>query len=327
MDDLPNCELQWVIGVVARLRPPIARWAVFPERGWATTRGLANVAVPQLRKHDPSIPIGGGTPAYFTELNRNRPPVELLDFITWSQQPQVHAIDNASIVETLAAHTHAVESARQICGGLPLVVGPITLKARVNPYATGPWPPALAPGELPPQFDPRQITTFAAGWTLGSIKYLAEAGVQAATYYELFGPQGVMEADYLHVAQVRLGPSVEASRPYCVFPMFHVFADLAELRDAQVFPVRSSDPLRVEALAVGKCLLIANLSREQQAVKVATPAKSASLRVLDDSMFEPAQTEPEAYRAATSRRAKISDELLRLTLEPYSIARVDFSSS
>jgi hypothetical protein len=222
---------------------------------------VAELATSVLRQYDPRIPIGGGTPANFLELNRSRPPVELLDFITWSQNPQVHATDESSMVETLAAHAALIESARQFAGGLPLVVGPITLKPRVNPYATGKWPPAPQSGELPPQVDPRQSSPFAAAWTLGSIKYLAEGGVAAATFYEPVGTKGLME------------------RGAGEFPLYQVFADLAAFPAAEVWPVRSLQPLAVEALAVksgGQLgVFVANLSPHPQRVALTGAAEPA----------------------------------------------------
>ena len=51
---------------------------------------------------------------------------------------------------------------------------------RHTPYASAAPPPVPA-GELPPQVDVRQMSLFGAGWTLGSLKYLAESGVSSAT--------------------------------------------------------------------------------------------------------------------------------------------------
>ena len=275
----PQRQLAELFELVRQLRPAIARWTIFPEIGWATTPQLAELVARALRDYDSQIPVGGGTPANFLELNRNRPPVEFLDFVTWSQNPQVHATDDASIVETLAAHGALVESARQFTGDLPLVVGPITLKPRVNPYATSPW--------LPGDPDPRERSLLAAGWTLGSVKYLAEGGVSAATFYVPVGPRGIVEPDGN------------------VLPLFHVFADLAELPQAQVRPVRSSAPLLAEGLALetkGQTrLLVANLSSQPQRVALNTPAKSAHIRILDNQNLAEATAAPAAFRRGRKR--------------------------
>lgn len=96
--------------------------------------------------------------------------------LTFAITPQVHAFDNASRVETLATQAAAVASTRRLAGERPVIVSPVTLKPRHNPYATGPVPP-VPPGALPPQVDPRQMSLFAAGWTVGSLKYLAQGDV------------------------------------------------------------------------------------------------------------------------------------------------------
>jgi hypothetical protein len=103
----------------------------------------------------------------------------MLDLVCYSINPQVHAFDDCSLVETLAAQATTLESARSFVGSTPIAVTPVTLRPRFNPNATGPQPEP-PPGELPPQVDPRQLSLFGAGWTMGSIKYLTEGGVASA---------------------------------------------------------------------------------------------------------------------------------------------------
>jgi hypothetical protein len=319
----PNAQrdLAALLDAVRSIQPPIARWVIFPAAGWSTTRDLAEEAGRVLRTFDSHIPVGGGTPASFLELNRERPPIELLDFVAWSMQPQEHAFDNASLVETLATQAVTVASAAQFAGGRPLVVGPITLKRRINPYATGAWPPAPPPGELPPQVDVRQLSLFGAGWTLGSVKYLAEAGVSAVTYYELVGWKGLMEND-------RGSPLPEQfpSLPGGVFPLYHVFADLAELSAPQVLLVCSSDPLGVECLAVQSDtrsrLLVTNFTNQQKTVTIPTIVKQARVRMLDERNAVAAMASPESYRRIDEAIA-IENGRIAFTLLPYALARLD----
>jgi hypothetical protein len=310
--------------VVRHTRPNISRWSIFPEYGWSTTRELAALAVKHLRPLDSNIPIGGGTPANFRELNVGRPPTDLLDFVTWSLTPQIHAFDNASVVENLAAHTATVESARQFCGGLPFVVGLVAFKMQVNPYATEAWPPPAVPGQLPPQVDPRQMSLFGAGWTLGSVKYLAESQVQAATYYEVVGWKGLMERE-----AGSLLPEQFPSQPGSVFPLYHVFADLAELSAAQVLPLRSSDPLLAVGLAVQSGshtrILIANLTGASQKVTLPVAHKWSRIRMLDERSVEAATIDPAAYRAVEMSPRPITGGCVALDLLPYAVARIDLT--
>src|SRR5262249_52109497 len=143
-----------------------------------------------LGDYDPAARFGAGPNSNFTELNREHPPLKVLDLVSYPINPQVHAFDNLSLVENLEAQAWTVESARAIAGDPPLVVSRVTLRQRFNPEATGPEaePP---PGELPAAVDPRQMSLFGAVWTLGSVKYVVKSGVAATTYYETTGWRGV----------------------------------------------------------------------------------------------------------------------------------------
>jgi hypothetical protein len=280
--------------------------------------------VQYLRQYDSQIPIGGGTPANFRELNGQRPPIDLLDFVAWSVTPQIHAFDNDSLVETLAAHAATVESAREFAANLPLVVGPVTFKMQTNPYATGSWPPPTPAGQLPPQVDIRQLSLFAAGWTLGSIKYLAEGGVHAATYYDLVGWKGLMERETGSPL-----PNQFPSNPGCVFPLYHVFADLVEMPDARVLPLKSSHPLLVDGLALTNGsytrLLVANLTGSSQSFSLRTYAKRARIRSIGKRNIRKAVTDLDAFRSQRDFKWHIWNGHLSLGLQPYAFARIDLT--
>ncbi len=168
------------------IKPRISRWLIFHVSEKSTNEKWVQIARRHLSPIDSKAKFGGGTNAYFTELNRERPPLAALDLVCYSINPQVHAFDNATLVENLEAQGYAVRSARQFIGGRPLAVTPVTLKPRSNPNATG-AEAASGPGELPASVDPRQMSLLGAGWTLGSLKYLAQSGVQSVTYYETIG--------------------------------------------------------------------------------------------------------------------------------------------
>ncbi len=193
------------------------------------------------RKHLPSgSTLGAGTNIYFTELNRERPPVDMLDAVCYSINPQVHAFDDASIMENLDGQAHTVRSARKIIGSKWLAVTPVTLRPRFNPNG-GSDPSA--------RIDPRQKTPTGAAWTLGSYKYLAETGADSVTYYELTGPAGLLDGD-------------------TVFPLYNVFRQVAEFAGGEVIPLQSSNPLAVESMLVKKDgkqrLFIANVTGKPQ---------------------------------------------------------------
>jgi hypothetical protein len=320
-DDAAN-ELARLGQTLAAVQPPVARWLVFHTREKTTTARWVDLARQTLSDYDPDTPVGAGTNMYFTELNSSRPPVTALDVVAYSINPQVHAFDNASLVETLPAQAVTATSARQFCGDRPLAVSPVTLQPRFNPNATGPEPEP-APGELPPQVDVRQMSLFGAGWTLGSIKYLAECGdVASITYYETTGWRGVMET-----AQGSPLPDQFHSIAGAVFPLYHIFADVAEFAGGDVIPAQASDPLAVDGLVLHKGgrtrVLLANLTDEPRAVLVSGLSERVQVRMVDENNAEAAMREPEAFRATAGAVTTTKEGEWVIDLNPFAVATVD----
>lgn len=277
---------------------PIKHWLVFdPQRP------------------SPAGPRVVGSNANFAELNRARPNMAGLAGVCFAVNPQVHAFDNDALVENVAAQAACVESARQFAPGAAIVVSPVTLKPRFNAVATGSEAPP-APGELPPQVDPRQMSLFGAGWTLGSLKYLAESGAASITYYETTGWRGVMETEAGSPVPAKF-PSI----PGAVFPLYHVLADAGEFSGGDVLASVSSQPLAVDGLVLRKAgrisVLLANFTPETREVSLnlAGPLK---VRRLDETTAERAMREPEKWRREPGEK---SGPLLKLS--PYSILRID----
>lgn len=316
-------ELHALAASLAEINPPIATWLVFHIKEKSTTAQWVALARTALAGFDPKAKIGAGTNIYFTELNRMRPPVDVLDVISYSINPQVHAFDNASLVETLAAQATTATSARQFCSDRPLVVSPITLQPRFNPNATGPEPQP-GPGELPSQVDPRQMSLFGAGWTLGSIKYLAETGeVDSMTYYETTGWRGVMET-----AQGSALPQQFRSIPGGVFPLYHVLAAVGEFAGGEVIQGTSSEPLQVNGMLLQKDgrirLLLANLTGQAQTVVVPGLDRQAQVRYLDETNVVAAMSTPDEFRSQTGLVLATSGSSPEFILRPYALVRIDW---
>jgi hypothetical protein len=188
------------------------------------------------------VPLFGGTDGDFFLLNRYPVPPELVDGLAFAINPQVHAFDDESLVETLEAQRFVAEQAHRLSAGKPTVVSPVTLKPRWNPYATAITPPL--PGDLPGPVDPRQRTPFAAAWTLGCIRALSAAGVLTAlTLYETTGWRGLMES-----AAGSPLPDRFPSTPGELFPLYHVLADIGAFRGQVAHALLPSRPGLVEAL-------------------------------------------------------------------------------
>ncbi len=143
---------------------------------------------PAIKQQLPGVKFGAGTDYNFRELNTNRFTPKGLDFICYSIQPQEHAFDDRSVMETLEAQKETVLSAKTIYPGLAIHVSPVTLKKRSNPYAKG--DKSLSIKE---QYDARLHTEFGAEWMMGSIEQLATGGATLITYFEPSGQLGIMD--------------------------------------------------------------------------------------------------------------------------------------
>ena len=317
LTDAAEKELQAFATVIERVKPPIGAYLIFHKTEASTSAQWVDLA----RRYLSDAKIGAGTNAYFTDLNRGRPPVDALDLVCYSINPQVHAFDNSSLIETLEAQAVTVESTRQFASGLPIAVTPVTLLARFNPNATGPEPEP-APGELPPQVDIRQMSLFGAGWTLGSIKYLSESGASSVTYYETSGWRGVMEA-----ATGSPLPEKFHSLPGAVFPLYQILADVGEFVGGEVLVSKSSDPLKVEGIALRKNgktrTLLANLTPDSQRVRVENLTESVRVRHLNESNAQTAMASPETFRAGTGELVQATNGTLEIDLLPYAVAQID----
>ncbi|MGB3779337.1 MAG: hypothetical protein WA960_13340, partial [Tunicatimonas sp.] len=196
--------------------------------------------IPLLRKHFPAVKVGVGTAHYFTLLNRNRPDLSRADFIFYANSAQVHAFDDASIVETIAGQASTVVSARQFAGDCPIRVSPVGLHARFNPDAAVPVPNQLSYAFSP---DPRQDSRFAAGWMVGCLAALAQAGAAHVDFFDLFGTRGF----------------VCDGQPN---PTYRILLRILEHRPKQILSFESSNPLAVSALGIntsgGRLLYIVN---------------------------------------------------------------------
>jgi len=304
------------------LTVPISRLLVFHETEPTTAAKWVAIARGALLPRIPNVPICGGTNLNFAEINRFRPEISELDGVAFPINPQVHSFDERSLVENLEGQRDTVISAQAFCGKRPVVVSPITLKPRFNPDAIGPEPPPL-PGELPSAVDARQMSLFAAAWTVGSIAQLAEAGASSLTFYETTGWRGLKETDGACPL-----PEVFRSFPDMVFPVYHVFADLADLKNMELVTCNSSEPLKIQALAFergeGLHMLIANLTDEPQECVVARVGGGRALvRTLDASRAPQAMTHAEEFRSEARLEIPVCDSALALTLRPYSTLRID----
>jgi len=141
---------------------PVRRVLVY-RVGAESTPGADVAAVRAALVALPSAtPFGGGTDLNFAELNRSRPHMAAMDAIAFPINPQVHAADEDSMVETAEGVRAVIRTARSFAAGRPVVVSPISLRPRFNPDEPDALDGPAAP--LPGNADPRQMSLFGACW-------------------------------------------------------------------------------------------------------------------------------------------------------------------
>ncbi|WP_226578099.1 hypothetical protein [Acuticoccus sediminis] len=280
--------------------------AVYPPApGWER---LAEAA----RKAFPGVPVGGGMFAYFTELNRKRPPRGLFDFVGHSGAPIVHAGDDESLMETLETLPSVFASVRAFKGQTPYWIYPVAVSMRMNPYGDVPAENPRNVRQAMNRVDPRDRSLLGAAWYAGYLAEAARGGVDAVTLAAVAGPSGIVNV-----------PG-EGARPYfdeadaAVMPSWHVAALGASLAGRPVLEARSDRPSAVKALAVDEGnaigLVLVNLTGET--VTVALPEVAAPLSgfVLDEASFATA-----CRRAEPLAEAPVATPLV---LKPYALARL-----
>lgn len=300
-------ELAKLQQAFAKSQPTVVRWLLFARHTPITPRTLAENARPILTQLAPDALLGGGTNLYFTHINRTHPPVDVLDFVTYSLNPQVHAFDLISLVENMTAQPTSITSARTFSQQRPIVISPITLRPRFNADATGSEAPP-PPGVLPDAVDVRQSSGFAAAWTLGSLSGLANAGVSSLTYFETTGWRGMMETE-----QGSPLPDQFESEPGKPFPLYHLFEALAAYAGGKVIATSVNEPHAIAALTLTQdnrqCTIVGNLRDTPQPVTIHGAKGQITLETLGDSagnlQFTPEQ------------------ETLEIDLAPYSLVKIE----
>ena len=260
----------------------------------------------------PTVRIGGGMFSYFTEFNRKRPPVDLVDLVTFTTIATMHAGDDHSVMEGLEALPAIARSARAIAGDKPFVVGPSAIGMRHNPYGDAPMPNPGNVRQAMTYNDPRHRGLLGAAWTLGCFARLAAGGAEVVTFGATTGAFGVV-----HTA--RDWPQPWFDDEGGLFPVFPVLRGLAGLAGRPMVSVEPSRPDAVQAIAVerdgGVEVWAANLTGAPIVMRLDRPVRDAA--VLDDDAFVSATTDPDVM--AHLARPMVDG---RLTLCPYAIARI-----
>ena len=262
-----------------------------------------------VRRAFPAARIGGGMLSYFTELNRKRPPVEALDFVSFTTSPLVHAGDDRTVMESLEALPWIVRSLRGFIGETPYAVGPSGIVMRDNPYGAAPAENPNNRRQAMNRVDPRQRGLLGAAWALGYFAHFAQGGAKAVALGGLVGPAGAVHAP---MAWEQPWYDVHGG----LFPVFHVLRGLARLRDSGRREVAVSAPGTVQAVATGDAVWLANLTGEAVRISLDPRPKDAGIAVLDAARFVEAAADPDIMAA---RRPLGGGEI---ELDAYAVAAV-----
>lgn len=171
----PKVELLKLADSLKSVQLIPASITVSPQRDLKTRTSRSSVSteatlfdiIKSARKTFPQSAIGAGTFAFFTEFNRNPPPVDDVDFVTHATCGIVHAADDHSVIETLETFNDTAHSVQKLAKGKPYIISPSAIGMRHNPYgettAINPRHERLTLARI----DPRQSGIFAAAWTIG----------------------------------------------------------------------------------------------------------------------------------------------------------------
>jgi hypothetical protein len=266
------------LGQFRRLMDPalVDSCLIFHEKEISTSEHWLSIAQEVLD----GVQIVAGTNAYFTELNRHRPPKGFP--AAYSINPQVHAFDDRSLMENLEAQPATVESARQFCEH-GVVLSPITLRPRFNPNATS--EAMESEGQLPSAVDRRQRTMVGACWMAGSLAALLPCeGVVSLTYFETTGWRGLMET-----AQGSPLSAQFDSAPNEIFPLYYVLEFVAGASSV----LRTGNPLLDGVSVLGlrdrdasTRYLLANLEAGSKRIRCRSTAQAIELSVLSETNLE-----------------------------------------
>jgi D-apionolactonase len=266
-----------------------------------------------LRAVLPEARIGGGMASFFTELNRKRPPVALLDLVTFTTVAIFHAGDDRSAMEGLESLPYLAKSVKTFIDGKPYHVGPSAIGLRMNPYGEAPMANPRNIRQAMNGMDPRQRGLFAAAWTVGFVARFAQGGAAALTLGGIVGEFGIAYAkgDY---------PQPWFDDAGGVYPVFHAVKGLAALHGQPLVDLAISNPREVQAIAVERDgqieVWLANLTDQTETVEL-RPKLVGCRAVLSATKFEQATQD---FSVMRSLEHPFTGEAV--LLPPYAIARL-----
>jgi len=265
----------------------------------------------------PGMTIGGGTFGFFAELNRNWPPIGLIDYVTHIACSVVHAADDRTMMENLDSFRAMTRTIRAFAGAKPYRLIAVGLGLESGPYGE-PSPNPDNSRRTMVRMDPRQRGLFAAAWTLAALAEAAQSGIAAVSPAALAGELGIIHRRMSHGQ-----PWFDASAHPSVYPLYHVVRGMARAAGQPCFDALSSHSARIRAAAYRdakghKILWITNLSDQSQRVVLPDHTGDFAMSRLDEETFEEAAVDP-AFLDNTSTNLASRE----IEIRAYGVARIE----
>ena len=286
----------------------LERVSVFDQARHTTSASLLGDLREALKAHQLKIPAGGGSRAYVYQLVLDGVPADV-DFVEYAINPQVHATDDRSILETIDTLPATVATARHLGGGAPVHVAPASMRPRLNPDLVGAQPSRKL-GEPQSRYDARQADVLPATWTLASLAELASEGIMSVSVHDAAGWGGLVAASHRGLPPMRAGPGG-------MLPVGMIVAAVTELPRARVCATSRVSHMSVLALEHDEGWRILAASREQTARRLVLRLPRVPTRIAAATLA----AAPETWQpiAATVRGART----LSVALPQQGVARID----
>ena len=291
-DDAAN-EAEELADFVANEPLSVAVVNTFNRKPHVTQENTLEAVLPVLRRLFPKALIGAGTNAFFAELNRDRISTKKIDFLVYSVNPQVHAFDNNSLIETIDAQPYTVRTAKSFSDDKPVHISPVTFKMRWNPNATG--EDVVIPGQLPDDVDVRQPSLFGAAWLLGTVNSLLKAGTASVTFFETVGLKGIMQSGTpLFKDKFHAGAGT-------VYPVYFIFKILMDHKDWHFYTVETNSPMTFTGVVFEnmdngrKSALLANYQPVEITVSLPEIFHNSEMIVVDENNIRQLMDDPALF--------------------------------
>ena len=263
-----------------------------------------------LRREGLDVAAGGGSRGYVYQLVLDGVPPDV-GFVEYPVNPQVHARDGRSILESVASLPATVTTARELGGNAPVHVAPASMRPLFNPdLIDGEAEPG--PGELPSRYDHRQADGLPAVWTLETLAGLTSEGVSSVSVHEAAGWGGLIAASHGALPPMPLGTG-------STLPVGRVVAAVTELTHARVCATSGSPTVAILALEHDQGWRILVASREPAACRLVLELPGASTRIAASSL-DVGLVPWRPMDIVVRRRAALS-----LDLPAWSLGRIDVS--